>query len=195
MAENKLNLEELAEVAEEETETKGNEPSQNSNSKKENKFEEMQKMFKLPFEVAMQNLKVDKSLVLKLGEQLLTKGYVQEKIEFPVDNYMILTSKKASDELDYYTFVVQAIEKNLTEDEFEYLLGVRNLASMLLELKFGEYHENFKGKNIEYKYSKLLELPSISLRIIMMQSAKFQSAMLLLMHPKAIDFLTNSLQR
>ena len=186
--ENKINLEELAQ---------GNEPEQET-TKTENKSNiqtEVNKLFELPFEIAMQNLKLDKDFVIEIGKQLLSKGVIEQKIELPIDNYMILTSKKASDELDYYTFLMQSIGDDLTEQEFNLLFRVRNLASIIKEIKFGEYQESFVDKDIEYKYKKILELPNITVNILILESTKFQAALLLMMHPKVIDFLTKTLQK
>ena len=187
----KINLEELAQVGEEK---KSDTVVKNADTKNDPQ-KEMDKLFELPFEVAMQNLKLNKDFVIEIGRQLLSTGTIEYKIELPMDNYMILTSKKASDELDYYTFLVQSIGENVTEQEFNMLFRVRNLASIIKEIKFGDYQESFVDKDIEYKYEKILSLPNITVNMLVLQSTAFQSALLLMMHPKVVDFLTKTLQK
>lgn len=201
MSDKKINLEELAETSTEESveETHGEEKENKKQVHKKKKEvtpnEEINRMFQLPFTVVMQNLKLKEDFVLKIAEQLFIKGEVDYKIELPLGNYMVLTTRKASEELDYYTFLAQSLGRDITEIEFSYLLKMRNLAAILEELKIGDFQENFKGKEIDYKYEKLLGLPSVIINMLIMKSSEFQSALLLLMHPKAIDFLTKTLQK
>lgn len=193
----KLNLEEMAEVSDTKEETKTEKEESKESSEKKNKKDtstELDNMFKLPFTVAMQNLKLSKDFVLELGEQLLTEGEIHFKIELPKGNYIILTTRKASEELDFYTFLAESLQRELTEQEFNYMLRIRNLAVIIEEVKFGEFQENFKDKDPDYKFNKLFSLSNIAVNLMLSKSVDFQSALLLLMHPKAIDFLTSSLQ-
>ena len=141
----------------------------------------------------MQNLGVDKNYFLEVAEQMFVKGFIEHKETLPYNNYIILTSKRASEEMDMAHFILTAIEKQMTSSEFEYLSSIRNLAAITKELKFGEIHLNFADKTIDEKFEELLKLPSPVIAILLNKVREFQGVLLLLLHPKAIDFLSKHL--
>ena len=206
MSKNTINLEDMAEVSVDKEnnnkaeatkdidDNKDNNTNKEANVQKSNVQKDVNNLFTLPFSIAMKNLNLDEKFVLEIAEQMLIDGEIHYKLELPKDNYIILTSRKASEELDYYTFLASALTKELTEQEFEYMLRIRNLAAITEEIKIGKKEEVFKDSDIDYRFNKLLELSSVMVNLLLARTAKFQSALLLMMHPKAVDFLMKSLQ-
>lgn len=188
---NKINLEEIGMSAKKED-------TDNKVEKEENIVDpqkEIKKMYSLPFKVAMQNLKINEDDVLEAGKELLLKGKITKRFELPLGNYIVLTSRKASEELDFYTFMAEAIAKQYSAQEFDYLLKIRNIAVSMVELKIGDEVINFKDKSIEEKYQYLLDLSVPLMSMIVNITSSFWSLLILMMHPGAVDFLTKSLQK
>jgi len=189
---NKINLEELAQTAE--TEHNHIDTEQKESNTEPPYQKEMEKIMQLPFTVAMQNLKLKESEVVEAGKELLLKGTVKKKIELPLNSYILLESRKASDELDYFTFLLDAVSKQFTQAEFDYLMRIRNVAAALVELKIGDDIHDFRNKSIQERMDFLLDMSAVFINMIFVASQDFWSTLLLLMHPKAIDFLTKALQ-
>jgi len=189
----KINLEDLAQTApepEKKQEDRG--PVQNDTPTPQ---KEVEKIMSLPFTVAMQNLGLEEKEVIEVAEELLLKGNVKKKIELPLGSYVVLESKKAADELDYFTFIMEAISKQYSQAEFDYMMRIRNLAVSLVEMKLGDVLHDFRDKSIEDRMEFLLNLSSAFISIILNASQKFWAVLLLMMHPKALDFLTKTLQK
>jgi len=195
MSENVLNLEELAEnleKAEDNTPQEVAKKAAKAESAKEedpesleNLLNETQTLLKLPFNVAMQNLKITEEEIIEAAKELFITGVYEKKIELPFGSYMVLTSKRAMDELDYYHFLFSALNKNLSINEFKFMMSVRQLAQVIIQ-----HNEiDLRGKNIDERYEYLMSLPSPVLATMANASQKFWSILLLLMHKDLMGFL------
>jgi len=184
-----LDLEQLAEESTETTETpKNNEHSENVKEKTKEKksiFDEASQILELPFEVAMQNLKVSEEDILEAGKQLFINGNFEYKLKLPFGMEVILKSKKALDEVDYYTFLYDAMQKELSMEEFRYMLNIRNLAHCIVKLGDKDMSKMTFDEKVDY----LLSLPSPLIASILNQTQKFWSLMLLMMHKDFVGFL------
>ena len=139
----------------------------------------------LPFVVAMQNLKLDEDEVIEAGKAVFTKGFYEKKIELPFDTYMILTTKRAMDELDYFSFLYSAMEKDVTVDQFRFMSTVRQLADILVQ----HNDIDFRNKTIDERYEYLMSLSSPLLTAMANRSQKFWALLLLMMHKDLVGFL------
>jgi len=151
----------------------------------ENLINETKTLLKLPFNVAMQNLKVTEEEVIEAAKELFTKGEYEKKIKLPFDSFMVLTSKRAMDELDYYHFLYSALNKNLSLNEFKFMMSVRQLAQVIVQ----HNDVDLRKKSIDERYEYLMNLPSPVLATMANASQKFWSILLLLMHKDLMGFL------
>ena len=168
-----------------------------NNSKKEvnynqSLFKEMETIYKLPFKVAMQNLKLKEEDVLDVGRQLFEKGFFEKEFNLPFNVGTIkLRSKKVLDELDYYRFLEEALSKNVTIDEFNFLTSVRNLALVLVKYK----DQSFEGKTLEEKIDFLNNLSTPLVMSLTNLIQPFWSLMMISMHKDFVVFLLKRTQQ
>jgi len=189
MADEILNLEEFAESTEEYNANEKKE-SDTEVKKKKDFTEEMETIFKFPFEVAVQNLKVDKEKLIESGRQMFEKGYFEEEFKLPFGNNFTLRTSKAIDDLDYYTFVMEAIKKDMSIEEFNYLLSIRNMAKALVKFR----GEDYSNKATEEKMDMLLNMSAPLVKSMLEVSKDFWSILMLMMHPGFVGFLMSETQ-
>ena len=182
-----IDLEEMAETSD--AEKNNTEKTTNKTSKNKN-IDQMNELFQFPFAVAMQNLKVDKDKLIEAGRQMFEKGYYEQKIELPFGNNFVLKTSKAIDDLDYYSFVADAIQQEMNVEEFNYLLNIRNMAKALQSLK----GESYVDYSTDQKVDMLLSMSAPLVRAMLTASKDFWSILMLMMHPDFVGFLMSETQ-
>jgi hypothetical protein len=194
MAEDIMNLEDFAEESETENTTENTHNSDTEKTKKNNESDsletEMNTLFKFPFEVAMQNLKVNKEEIIEAGRQIFEKGYYEVEIKLPFNNSFVLRTSKAVDDLDYYAFVSDAIKKDMNIQEFNYMLNIRNMAKALQSFQGKDYSK----ESIDKKIDMLLSLSAPLIKSMLEASKGFWSILMLTMHPEFVGFLMSETQ-
>jgi len=182
-----INLEELAEEStDKEIEaTEEKQVDNNKDNKSADIYNRSEQILSMPFEIAMENLKVSKEEVIEAGKQLFETGNFKYEIELPFGNKCVLQSKKVLDEADYFSFLFNAIEKQMNMEEFQYILNIRNLAHSLVSIN----DEDYTDKTFEEKYEMLMDMPAPFVAAILNASSKFWAILLLMLHKDFVGFL------
>jgi len=191
-----IDLEELAEETKEDSIKSESGKGESDNTNKQDKntkeiYSEAENILKLPFEVAMQNLKITEDEIIEAGKKLFEEGNFIYEIKLPFGHKAVLQSKKVMDETDYYNFLYNAIEQQMNMEEFQYMLNIRNLAHCLVSIDDQDYTKY----EFDEKLDILLNKPAPLIASIINSSSKFWSILLLMLHKDFVGFLMKKSQQ
>ena len=171
-----------------------NETEQNQEDKEQNNTQniinETQQLLKQPIELAIQNLGLEEEEVIEAAKQLFETGDFVKTFDLPFGLSFTLKTRKVFDDIDYFTFIKEAIEQNVTIDQFEFMNSIRNLAHAIQRIGKEDYSE----LSVQERYEILKQKPASLIGAIMARSKKFWRISIILIHSELVDFLLRKTQ-
>jgi len=171
-------------------EKKEDEPEEETEEQEENRVEKaMEEIAEQPFEVAMENLEVTKAEVVNAARGVFGKnGYFEMEFSLPFGENFTLRSKSVNDYVDYNSYVRRLLLEPISQKEYDTFTQMRNLSYAMASID----GEDIGDKTVEEKFEIISALSEIKITAIINVSKKFWRVTHLLLHPKAIDFFSQS---
>jgi len=142
-----------------------------------------------PFEVAMGNLEVDKSDLIKAAAGVFSsKGYFEQDFDLPFGSSVTMRSKTVNDYVDYTEYVRRLLLDPISQKEFDTFTQLRNLSYAVVALDGDDMSE----MSANDRYDMLKETSEVKITAIINTTKSFWRIAHLLLHPGLVDFLAQS---
>lgn len=150
-----------------------------------------QQMMKQPFEIVMENMKIDEDEFVKKCEELFAKGHFTYNIKI-LNVEIELRSKNIHDHIDFAAFLRMILQRDdISQREYETLRQARQLVYAIKTFN----GEDWTKYDIEERWEKVQELDELVVSMIINASEKFWKISNLMLHPGVVDFLQKRPQK